>query len=66
MELTEMESLTSEKDAAIDVSLLLDFNVASHENQFVMTWIAVVFTCMMYTVLVIFGVRNFFKYIVTQ
>ena len=29
-------------------------------------WLALGLTCLMYTVLVIFGIRNFFKYIVTQ
>ena len=46
--------------------MLVDFNVADSEAQFVLMWLAMGLTCVMYAVLTGFGIRNFFKYIVTQ
>ena len=46
--------------------MLVSFDVASSEGQFVLTWVTVILTSAMYLLLTIFGCHNFFKYIVKQ
>lgn len=40
--------------------------MASSTSQFVLTWISLGITFLIYGALTIFGLRNFFKYIVKQ
>ncbi len=47
-------------------NMLVSFDVASSEGQFMLTWLALILTSTMYLVLTIFGLHNFFKYIVKQ
>lgn len=44
----------------------VDWDVASEESQFLLMWIAMGLTFCAYAVLTIFGLRNFFKYILKQ
>ena len=46
--------------------MLLDFDVQSSEGQFVLTWFSIALTCLTYTVLTVYGLRNFFRYIIKQ
>ena len=46
--------------------MLLDFNTADSQGQFMLTWVGVALTTLLYFTLTAFGIRNFFKYIVKQ
>ena len=46
--------------------MLVDFDTASSEGQFVLVWAALGLTSVMYATLTGCGLRNFFKYIVKQ
>ena len=46
--------------------MLLDFNTADSQGQFMLMWIGLGLTSLLYLTLTVFGLRNFFKYIVKQ
>lgn len=43
---------------------LASFGVDSTDAQFLLMWIAMGLTCLMYALLTAFGLHNFFKYII--
>lgn len=46
--------------------VFLDYNVASKDGQLMLLWFSMGLTCILYALLTVFGLRNFFKYIVKQ
>lgn len=68
---TSTDSSTLIGQASLDLvqplpSKLVSFDVASSEGQFMLTWVALILTSLMYLTLTVFGLHNFFKYIVKQ
>ena len=45
---------------------MLSYDTSTGEAQFVLQWVSLGVTCLMYLAVIIFGLRNFFKYIVKQ
>lgn len=43
---------------------LVSFDVASSDGQFLLMWLAMGLTCLMYALLTAFGLHNFIKYII--